>query len=159
MSFFNRIDIGIRYLLMVYPLLIVLVSGVYPIIERNLRLNIAFLLLLGWYVVESMLIYPHYFAYFNELSGGPKYGYKYLSDSNLDWGQDNDAAKLYIAKHPGIIVNPEYPTTGMVIVNATTYAIGFGDDYWLKMLNKEPVDNVNYSWIIFNITEEDLKRL
>ena len=29
-----------------------------------------------------------YLAYFNELAGGPRNGYRSLVDSNLDWGQD-----------------------------------------------------------------------
>ena len=32
--------------------------------------------------------HPHYLAYFNELAGGSTRGYRYLADSNLDWGQD-----------------------------------------------------------------------
>ena len=46
------------------------------------------LILSLWYLASSALIHPHYLAYFNELIGGPKNGYKYLTDSNLDWGQD-----------------------------------------------------------------------
>ena len=33
-------------------------------------------------------VYPHFLAYFNELTGGPDKGYLYVVDSNLDWGQD-----------------------------------------------------------------------
>jgi len=45
-------------------------------------------LLLGvWYVVGTLSVFPHYLAYFNELVGGPRNGYRYLVDSNLDWGQ------------------------------------------------------------------------
>ena len=32
-------------------------------------------------------MYPHFLAYFNELAGGPRQGYRVLVDSNLDWGQ------------------------------------------------------------------------
>jgi hypothetical protein len=31
--------------------------------------------------------FPDYLTYFNELAGGPSNGWKYLLDSNLDWGQ------------------------------------------------------------------------
>jgi hypothetical protein len=40
-----------------------------------------------WYVAGTVRIFPHYLAYFNELAGGPSNGYRYLVDSNLDWGQ------------------------------------------------------------------------
>src|SRR5206468_11204129 len=41
------------------------------------------------------LVYPHYLAYFNELAGGPRNGYKRLVDSNLDWGQDLKGLKRW----------------------------------------------------------------
>lgn len=37
---------------------------------------------------SSLSVYPHQLAYFNELAGGPKSGYKHLLHSNLEWGQD-----------------------------------------------------------------------
>jgi 4-amino-4-deoxy-L-arabinose transferase-like glycosyltransferase len=44
--------------------------------------------LLAWYVFSSLSAYPHSLAYFNELAGGPSGGYRFVTDSNLDWGQD-----------------------------------------------------------------------
>jgi hypothetical protein len=34
------------------------------------------------------LLSPHYLTYFTPLVGGPANGYRYLVDSNLDWGQN-----------------------------------------------------------------------
>ena len=48
----------------------------------------AFCILLGWYVVENIKVHPYYLAYFNQVAGGPSGGYRYVTDSNLDWGQD-----------------------------------------------------------------------
>ena len=39
-------------------------------------------------VVESVTTWPNYLAYFNQLAGGPRQGYRHLVDSSLDWGQD-----------------------------------------------------------------------
>lgn len=44
--------------------------------------------LLLWYLAETVSIAPNFIAYFNELVGGAQNGYKYVVDSNLDWGQD-----------------------------------------------------------------------
>ena len=38
--------------------------------------------------ISSLRTAPHQLAYFNEFVGGPGQGYRYLSDSNVDWGQD-----------------------------------------------------------------------
>jgi len=49
-----------------------------------------------WQLMTAIRIYPHHLAYFNELVGGPENGYKYLVDSNLDWGQDLKGLKAYL---------------------------------------------------------------
>ena len=38
--------------------------------------------------VSSLRVYPQGISYFNEWIGGPTEGWRYLADSNLDWGQD-----------------------------------------------------------------------
>ena len=55
--------------------------------QRQLpRLLAATLLLgLGW---SSAATYPHYLSFFNAWVGGPENGLAWLSDSNLDWGQN-----------------------------------------------------------------------
>ena len=37
---------------------------------------------------------------FNEFVGGPAHGYKYLDDSNLEWGQDVKRLAEYQREHP-----------------------------------------------------------
>jgi len=49
-----------------------------------------------WYIVEILLVYPFPLAYFNEFVGGPQNGYRYLVDSNVDWGQSFKALKKYM---------------------------------------------------------------
>ncbi len=48
--------------------------------------------------ISSFRIAPHQLAYFNEFVGGPDQGYRYLSDSNIDWGQDLRGVKAYMEK-------------------------------------------------------------
>ena len=93
----GKINIGLRYILPVYPFLFVFVSRpAVSAIGRRRLLALAVCLLLGWHLASSISIYPHYLAYFNELIGGPSHGYKYLVDSNLDWGQDVKGLKNYL---------------------------------------------------------------
>ena len=57
----------------------------------GLLTGIVFFVLMLWYSVGTLLSYPHYISYFNELAGGPRQphrGHEILADSNLDWGQD-----------------------------------------------------------------------
>ena len=46
--------------------------------------------------MSSIYIWPDYLSYFNEIIGGPSHGWKYLRDSDLDWGQDLPALKEYM---------------------------------------------------------------
>jgi hypothetical protein len=96
----GKINIGLRYVLPVYPFLFVFVSRLAAPAARRRRLfAVAVSLLLGWHLASSISIYPHYLAYFNEFIGGPSRGYKYLVDSNLDWGQDVKGLKNYLREN------------------------------------------------------------
>ncbi len=52
-------------------------------------------LLLAWLVVESVLAFPNYIAYFNSAIG-TRQGYRHLVDSSLDWGQDLPQLKTWL---------------------------------------------------------------
>ena len=55
--------------------------------------------LLALYVGQALAAWPHYLAYFNLASGGPAQGYRWLVDSNLDWGQDLPGLRRYLDEH------------------------------------------------------------
>jgi hypothetical protein len=97
-SFFSGLNIGHRHILPVYPLLIVWVSRVATPPFRTLRAG-ALALLCVWYLGGTLLIHPHELAYFNEAVGGPNLGWKYLTDSNVDWGQETKRLAVYARAH------------------------------------------------------------
>jgi hypothetical protein len=43
---------------------------------------------LAWNGAAVARIHPHYLSYFNEVAGGPDKGWRWLAESNIDWGQD-----------------------------------------------------------------------
>ena len=94
----STINIGHRYLLPIYPFLYVLASRVaapWPRVKNaRIPILVSVLSVLGA-LPGSLLIHPHYISYFNELVG-PSNGYKYLADSNIDWGQDLLQLKDYL---------------------------------------------------------------
>ncbi|MCK4300986.1 MAG: glycosyltransferase family 39 protein, partial [Planctomycetes bacterium] len=95
----QALNIGYRHILPILPFLFVFASGVARSLElRKLPRAAVGLLLVAWCIVASVHIYPHYLAYFNELVGGPDNGWRYLVDSNLDWGQDLKGLKRYIER-------------------------------------------------------------
>src|SRR3989304_1695816 len=96
----QHINIGLRHILPIYPLIYVLIGGLINInISRKRLAGIILSFAMIWSVWSSVNIYPYYLAYFNEFIGGPKNGYKYLVDSNLDWGQDLPGLKQYMDRN------------------------------------------------------------
>jgi 4-amino-4-deoxy-L-arabinose transferase-like glycosyltransferase len=101
-AIFNNINIGHRHLLPVYPFLIVFAAKVGRAFQKPVakRLAILSILLLTWNLTETLIIYPHFLAYFNEIAGGPDNGRRWLTDSNIDWGQDLKGLAAYRQQHP-----------------------------------------------------------
>ncbi len=97
-SSFSGLQLGIRYILPIYPLCFI-IAGRSVEFARKKLLNFVLLFLMTWYVISALWIQPHYLSYFNEAVGGPKDGYKYLRDSNIDWGQDLPALAEYMNKN------------------------------------------------------------
>jgi len=85
-----RLNIGLRHILPIYPFVLLLAAAaVKELLDARKRG--------GWIVLGLLAVfwgsefgraYPSNLAFFNKFVGGPRNGYKYLADSNLDWGQD-----------------------------------------------------------------------
>jgi thioredoxin-like negative regulator of GroEL len=94
----SGINIGIRHILPIYPF-VVLIAAFAARELWSWRAPIGQLVLAGLLVYSSVRfigVYPHLLAYFNEFAGGPDEGLAYLSDSNLDWGQDLKPLKAWM---------------------------------------------------------------
>lgn len=153
-SYFNRLNIGLRHVLPTYPFLLVMAGSTIELFKNSKTRFLlgAFLL---WYVISAAFISPYYLSYFNEITGGPKYGWKYLADSNIDWGLGEKEIAKYIEKNPVPVrkgAGCEY-LPGRVAIRANEL-IELGDmgertcRAWLRKLT--PIDHVA-GYIIFDI--------
>lgn len=96
-TFLSKLNVGVRYILPVYPFVFLLISRLLSLDFKRPKLASGILFFLSaWYLIGALSIYPHYLSYFNEIVGGPANGYRYLADSNVDWGQDLKALKRYM---------------------------------------------------------------
>ena len=90
-------NIGVRHILVVYVFLYVVIGGAtWALIQKSRKWGYAVAVLLLVHVVSSVLAFPNYIAYANELWGGPSQTHKYLTDSNSDWGQQLKSVKQYL---------------------------------------------------------------
>jgi hypothetical protein len=133
-SMVSRINIGIRHILPVYAFLAVWIGIQCGKAQPKLRM--VALGLTGALLVVAVLAHPFYLQYFNELCGGPANGYKFLSDSNLDWGQDAKRLQRFVAEkkihrihadttytaiaanYYKVAITPTDPATARVLTNA-----------------------------------------
>ncbi|MCM8804569.1 MAG: glycosyltransferase family 39 protein [Candidatus Omnitrophica bacterium] len=110
-SSLSKKQIGIRYILPFYALVYIFVGRLFIHhqklkIKKEIKILILFFLI-TWFSFVSFKIHPHYIAYFNQIAGGPQNGWKYLIDSNVDWGQDLKELKKYLQKegNPELMLN------------------------------------------------------
>ncbi len=93
----SHFDIGARHLLPIYPFLYVLAAaGGAAAGRRGPVWAAAVGLLLVGQIVTTVRVAPAYMAYGNEAWGGPAQVHRYLSDANVDWGQQLKAVKAYL---------------------------------------------------------------
>ncbi len=115
----SEINLGYRHLLPILPFLFVFIEFVVTTsvvgghsrrgmrlaadqsVTTNRRVNgrwlpgLVGLCLLGL-ALTTLRSSPHLLAFFNVLAGGPERGWRWLVDSNIDWGQDLGALKAWM---------------------------------------------------------------
>ena len=95
----SHIHIGFRHILPVLPFCIL--GGGLALERWGRRRGFRALAAVSvvWLAGASLWIYPHGISYFNESIGGPRNGWKYLADSNIDWGQDLPDLAAYVVRN------------------------------------------------------------
>jgi hypothetical protein len=97
----QNINIGHRHVLAIYPFLFVAASRCAQVAwaARGAWAGWARASVVGLAVLQAasvLRVHPNYLAYFNEAAGGPQQGWRWLVDSNVDWGQDLPGLKRYM---------------------------------------------------------------
>ncbi len=93
----SEVNLGYRHLLPLLPFLAVFTAVALTrlgTLSRRVVLGLAL-----WLGVATLLVYPHHLSFFNELAGGPDGGWRYLVDSNVDWGQDLPGLAPWMAEN------------------------------------------------------------
>ena len=164
------LNVGYRHMLPIHPFLYLTIAGGLTQLVKHLpagpqrRARIVRVLVVaglawlgGWYVVSSVQIYPYEIAYFNELFGGPETAYRYLADSNLDWGQTDYVRDAYVQANPDTRVDPPTnkfnPEPGRYIVGAShLHGVGMADPYayeWFR--HQVPEQVIDYSLLVYDV--------
>jgi 4-amino-4-deoxy-L-arabinose transferase-like glycosyltransferase len=179
----SRINIGVRHILPIYPLLAIM--GGYAA-HRIAKLRsprylgpAVVIAMLGWQIWSSVVSHPDYLAFFNELAGRDPA--RILINSDLDWGQDLQRLSTALrARHvqtvslaylgtaslnyhdlPTVSILPPYqPTTGWVAISemklkGVNSGAGPREYGWLQAY--EPVTRIGRSMWLYYIPESGAK--
>jgi hypothetical protein len=104
-SITGNLNIGFRHLFPILPFAYILVAKVFSEYMEKLTDNgkitwrISLTALLIILITGTVSAYPAYMSYFNPIAGGSKNGYRYVTDSNADWGQDLKRLQLFIDRY------------------------------------------------------------
>ncbi|MEK7555252.1 MAG: glycosyltransferase family 39 protein [Patescibacteria group bacterium] len=117
----SPLNIGIRHILPTMPFIYILTASalkkwtirkminderlwkriaktIFNLIKTSFK-GVVIAVLIIWYLTEVLFATPHYLSYFNQFGGGVESGYKYVVDSNYDWGQDLKRLKIFVEKN------------------------------------------------------------
>ncbi len=180
----SHMNIGVRHLLPAFPLTYVLVANQIALFYRSASerpiaawvFRLVLGALLAWQAISVVRVYPAYLAYFNEIAGGPDGGWRYVNDSNLDWGQDfkrlskfveqrgisSIHADLFGPADPAYYLKQRYqgpvgcaqPPKGWVAVSAMIYAGAPWNpecDYRRWLPEDKLVTKIGYSIFVFHV--------
>ena len=161
-NFFYYAQIGIRHYLVIFPLLYVFVGSLFPKWPNFSSLQKGMVWGLLMYLVISVLsYYPYYLTYFNELVWDKTQTYKYLADSNIDWGQSKIELAEYLIQNPDAVTSVERPAPVHLIININK-VVGVTSSpqryKWLRE-NFEPIDTLANNLLIYKISPEQIQAL
>ena len=172
----SRIDLGVRHILAIYPLLAVIggyaMSEFFVLARRTSRAILVLpIMLVAWVVADSWVARPDYLAYFNQFAGA--HPERILCESDLDWGQDLHrlskrlrdlqvdrisikyfgTAPLEKADLPPFsTLSPDTPTQGYVAVSVRYLTLEYarnGSFAWLR--GRSPQEIVGKSIYLYNL--------
>ena len=158
-SLFNNVQIGIRHILLIYPLLYVLMGS---IVKMQLPKK-AWLAVATFFILYTLISFYYYFpnliSYTNELIADKKRAYKIMADTNLDYGQGNFALAKYLEKHTDVKIASSVPQMGKFVLSVNDYVDinGTGRFRWLRKFT--PVRHINHCYLLFDISADDLKAI
>jgi 4-amino-4-deoxy-L-arabinose transferase-like glycosyltransferase len=158
-NFFFEAQIGIRYFLVIFPIALIFCTRVFRGGLHFSRRAWVISGLAGVYLMVSVFSYfPNYLSYFNEIVFDRTQAYRYLADSNIDWGQNKAELAKFLSQHPDYQYMPTAPVAGTIVVgvNELVGVVGKPEDYqWLRD-NFKPDRTFLNSYLIYDISAADL---
>ena len=152
LSLFNGAQIGIRHVLPALAVEVVIASAAFTHFQaKHWSVKTILCLLVVWVAVSVGRYYPQMIPYMNEWVRDPRYAWKILADSNLDWGQDDALVHEFLKNNPDVQLDPADAPSGRVLVGANRLTGIYHNSRSYVFLSKQyqPVAQVGYAHFLF----------
>lgn len=155
-SLLFRAQIGYRFALACVPLVAALAAaGLAPGLHGR-RARPALLLLFGLGTAELLPFAGNPLAFTNSLVLPKRDAFRYLADSNLDWGQGRERLPALLAAESlaTVPVNPVHPLPGPNVVGVNELAGVFGGERF-RLLREQasPLRHFEHTALLFEVPE------
>ena len=151
----NTSQHGLRHLLMVYPLFYICFGQLLNWQFR--RRGFALIAVILYTLITFYSYFPNLLSYTNELIWRKKNAYKILASTNIDHGQGKFALERFLSSHTSFKTPGSEPTAGDFVVSINDYLDLNQENKHPWLNNFVPADHVNHCYLLFRITENDLK--
>ncbi|MEK9186706.1 MAG: hypothetical protein AAB885_03935, partial [Patescibacteria group bacterium] len=164
----NNLNIGVRHILPTIPFMYILAAGALKkwfsiedaLLFKNISVRVlifaheliglsfktvALTALLLWFFISSLVVYPHYLSYFNIFGGGTNHGYRSVTDSNYDWGQDLKRLAIWVKENGISKIAVDYFGGG-----SPKYYLGEAVELW-QSVRGNPKEEAGIEWLAVSI--------
>lgn len=148
LGFQNNVQIGIRHVLMVYPLLYVLGGFIVLLPFYQKRAKLFSSLAIIYSLATYYYFFPNLISYSNELIPIKKDAYKVMADSNLDFGQGWYALEKYLKSHPEVRVIGTKPEQGKFVIGVNDYLDLNGDHKYSWVYDVKPDEQIDHCFLL-----------
>lgn len=181
-SFLNKINIGLRHVLPIFPFLF-LIAGAWSSSFQSSKkiswtLKIMTVCIIAWLAHISLSNLPHHLSYFNQVAGSLENAARLTADSNLNWGQDNrrlakyvrqqEIPKIYILSsannfpeltYYGVVheaapnLNSQFPNPGYYALDLHHFLLYKHQNHsWFK--TNAPIERIGSTYFLFYVPEK-----
>jgi hypothetical protein len=153
MNFFYSTQVGIRHIMVIFPLLYVL-TGFFFYKMNSIAANLTGLTLLVYQSISVGLYFPHFLPYTNEFITNKKMAYKKIADTNLCYGEGTKYLLNYLRENKDAVYLPDKIMPGKIVIEinemlnlniATMYKYD-----WVRSL--KPVTHIQSQYMVFDIS-------
>jgi uncharacterized protein (TIGR03437 family) len=161
-SFFSRAQVGIRHVLPALAIFTILSGAAFEGWSTFLfRRKILLTGCLVWTAVSVGSYFPRMIPYFNEIVADRGMAWRFLADSNLEWGQADWEVGRFLARNPDVHfivrnVDLNQPrVAGRLLMSANVAAGVFPPeaDFFVRREGLLPMAHVGYGYLLFEVPE------